>query len=98
MDPSDPLSGPDWRIPIPGGKDPDGRDNDIAITPYAKYLKREGREFDAVRRQYERLAPIREELRQADLSRQMQVAAMGQMGQMRAQSANMLQSMITGGY
>ena len=98
MDPNDPLSGPDWRIPIPGGKDPDGRDNDIAITPYAKYLKREGREFDAVRRQYERLAPIREELRQADLSRQMQVAAMGQMGQMRAQSANMLQSMITGGY
>ena len=98
MDPNDPLSGPDWRIPIPGGKDPDGRDNDIAITPYAKYLKREGREFDAIRRQYERLAPIREELRQADLSRQMQVAAMGQMGQMRAQSANMLQSMITGGY
>ena len=98
MDPNDPLSGPDWRIPIPGGKDPDGRDNDIAITPYAKYLKREGREFDAVRRQYERMAPIREELRQADLSRQMQVAAMGQMGQMRAQSANMLQSMITGGY
>ena len=98
MDPNDPLSGPDWRIPIPGGKDPDGRDNDIPITPYAKYLKREGREFDAVRRQYERMAPIREELRQADLSRQMQVAAMGQMGQMRAQSANMLQSMITGGY
>tara|TARA_R100000655_G_scaffold20403_2_gene42081 strand:+ start:1595 stop:2491 length:897 start_codon:yes stop_codon:yes gene_type:complete len=98
MDPNDPLSGPDWRIPWPGGKDPDGRDNDIAITPYARYLKREGREFDAVRRQYERLAPIREELRQADLSRQMQVAAMGQMGQMRAQSANMLQSMITGGY
>ena len=98
MDPNDPLSGPDWRIPWPGGKDPDGRDNDIAITPYAKYLKREGREFDAVRRQYERLAPIREELRQADLSRQMQVAAMGQMGQMRAQSSNMLQSMITGGY
>ena len=47
MDPNDPLSGPDWRIPIPGGKDPDGRDNDIAITPYAKYLKREGREYDA---------------------------------------------------
>ena len=41
---------------------------------------------------------MREELRQADLSRQMQVAAMGQLGQMRAQSSNMLQSMITGGY
>ncbi len=35
IDPSNPLSGPDWSIPIPGG----GTANDIALTPYAKTKK-----------------------------------------------------------
>tara|TARA_B100000131_G_C18102315_1_gene606492 strand:+ start:1013 stop:1777 length:765 start_codon:yes stop_codon:yes gene_type:complete len=35
IDPSNPLSGPDWSIPIPGGKTA----NDIPLTPYAKTKK-----------------------------------------------------------
>jgi len=35
MDANNPLSGPDWSIPIPGG----GTDNDIPISPFAKTKK-----------------------------------------------------------
>ena len=35
IDPNNPLSGPDWSIPIPGG----GTDNDIPISPFAKTKK-----------------------------------------------------------
>ena len=49
IDPNNPLSGPDWSIPIPGG----GTANDIPLSPYAQTKKN-------LKRAIELEKPIRE--------------------------------------
>ena len=67
IDMSDPYSGPNLSIPIPGG----GTENDIPITPYAKRLKSQGRARKQLKKDLENYMDAMKPYAEQDMARQM---------------------------
>ena len=67
IDMSDPYSGPNLSIPIPGG----GIENDIPITPYAKRLKSQERARKQLRKDLENYMDAMKPYAEQDMARQM---------------------------
>ena len=67
IDMSDPYSGPNLSIPIPGG----GIENDIPITPYAKRLKSQERARKQLRKDITNYMDAMKPYAEQDMARQM---------------------------